>query len=107
MSVARAAVGSWTTSACPPRAAAGSSGVMRAPLEEVAAEQVVGVRPLHIRSRVHDHVPVAAWGRVLLGDRRPGGGGALSVGDDRGERGGDASALLTAADVDVRHVPGR
>src|SRR5438270_12999931 len=100
MSVAREATGSWMTS---PRSRAGSSGVTR-DLEEVAAKKVVGVRPLHVGAGVDDHVPVPGRRRIVLVQRRRRVGIALAVGDDLVEREGDATALLAAADVDVRDV---
>src|SRR5260370_10925114 len=64
MSVAREALESSTTSPAWSDGVDGSPGllgseVMKQLREQIPAEQVGGVRALHVRSRVHDHVPGA------------------------------------------------
>src|SRR5690242_1855426 len=101
MSVAREAAGSWTTS---PGPSDRSSAVIVRLEEEVAAEEIAGVRSLHVRPRVHDHVPVPACRRIFLEERRPDVGLPLAVRDDLVQGELDRAARLAAAHVNVRNV---
>src|ERR1700674_4995903 len=110
MSVARDALESSMTSPAWSDGAAGSRGlwgseVMKLLREQIPAEQIGGVRTLHVRPRVHDHVPGAGGGRVGGADRRFRVGAALAVGRHIAQEDGDAASLLAAAQVNVRDVP--
>src|SRR5438045_156740 len=112
MSVALAVVGNSTTWPEIASSAASSGGgepgfIRRTPrrtLEQVSAKQVGGVGSLHVRARMHDHIPVAAGRWVFRLHRALGIGRARPVRDDLVERKQDAALLLAAAVVDVRHV---
>src|SRR5216683_4332863 len=109
MSVARVALGSSTTSPESSDDANESLGlrgsrVMQLLREQVPAEQIGGVRTLHVRSRVHDHVPGAGRGRIGGGDGRFRVGVALGVGRHLVQADGDAPPLLAAPQVDMRDV---
>src|SRR5258708_2715223 len=109
MSVAREALESSMTSPAWSDGVDGSPGllgseVMKQLREQIPAEQVGGVRALHVRSRVHDHVPGAGRGRIGGGDGRFRVGVALGVGRHLVQADGDAPPLLAAAQVDVRDV---
>src|SRR6202158_514153 len=109
MSVARDALESSTTSPACSDGASGSlrlwgSEVMKRLREQVPAEQIGGVRTLHVRSGVYDHVPRAGRGRIGRADGRFGVGVALGVGHHLVQADGDAAALLTAAQVNVGDV---
>src|SRR5260370_35482191 len=102
MSVAREAAGRSSTSAGSP---AGWS-VVRPGSEKVAAEEVGGVRPLHVRPGVDDYVPGPAgrWiGQVEGGPRVR---HALAVCHDRVEGECNPAPRLAAAEMDVRDVDG-
>src|SRR5215471_11372647 len=85
MSAARDAAGSSTTWPSAFSSSAGSGGlaseVTGLASEQVAAEKVRGVGPLHVRTGMHHHVPVAARGRVVRLDRGPCIGCASAVRD--------------------------
>src|SRR5216684_2377782 len=110
MSVARVALGSSTTSPESSDDADESLGlrgsrVMQLLREQVPAEQIAGVRALHVRSCVHDYVPGAGGGRI---DGAPDGrfrvGVAQGVGRHLVQADRNAAPLLAAAQVDVRDV---
>src|SRR6266851_7226577 len=73
------------------------SRVMQLLREQVPAEQIAGVRALHVRSCVHDHVPGAGGRRI---DGAPDGrfrvGVALSVGRHLVQADRNAAPLLAA-----------
>src|SRR3954447_15974541 len=102
MSVALAVVGNSTTWPEIASSAASSGGrepgfirrTTRPTLEQVSAEQVGGVGPLHVWARMHDHVPVAAGRWVFRLHRALGVRRARPVRDDLVEREQDASLLL-------------
>src|SRR5260370_15739517 len=109
MSVARDALESSTTSPACSGGAAGSLGlreseVMKRLREQIPAEQIGGVRPLHIRPRVHDHVPGAGRRRIDGTDGRFRVGVALGVGRHLVQTDGGASELQAAATEDVRDM---
>src|SRR4051812_18189186 len=102
MSAARRATGSSRTSACC-GSLAGRSGVIRA-LEQVSAEQVFGVRTLHVRPRMHDGVPPGPGRRIGDVQRGRGVRAPLTIGDHLVEGEGDPPTAGARAEVDVRYV---
>src|SRR3989442_2211286 len=116
MSVAREAAGSSTTSPAAWSAGAGWSGgsgslVMTAARsrrtssgEQVPAEQVAGVRSLHVRPGVHDDVPVAGLRRIDSPQSGPGDPRPRAIRDHLVEGEHDPAALRAAAEVDVRDM---
>src|SRR6266849_8757252 len=109
MSVARDALESSTTSPAWSGGIAGSVGlwgceVMKLLREQIPAEKIGGVRALHVRPRVDDHVPGAGRGRVGGVDGRFRVGMALAVGRHSVQADGDAPPRLAAAEVNVRDV---
>src|SRR5207237_5266540 len=106
MSVARGAAGSSTTSPGPPGCSCAVIPAPGRPLEEVAAEEVIGARALHVRPGVHHDIPAPGAPRKLLVEKGPGVGFALAVGDDLVQGELDRAVRLAAAGVDVGHVVG-
>src|SRR5438105_8332858 len=106
MSVARGAAGSSTTSPGPPGCSAAVIPAPGRPLEEVAAEEVVGARALHVRPGVYHDIPAPGAPRELLVEKGPDVGVALAVGDDLVQGELDRAVRLAAAGVDVGHVVG-
>src|SRR6266850_8094160 len=108
MSAARAAAGSWSTfsvSSDPTACSSGGRSRFMPLREEIPAEQVRGVRALHVGTRVDDDIP----GAVRRGIGHPLDGRldvrlALAVGDDLVQGKLDVAGLLAAADVNVRDV---
>src|SRR5260370_42586722 len=102
MSVAREAAGRSSQAAGSP---AGSSVVMRRS-EKVAAEEVGGVRPLHVRPGVDDYVPGPAGRWIGQVEGGPRGRHALAVCHDRVECECNPAPRLAAPEMDVRDVDG-
>src|SRR5882672_2005030 len=103
MSAARAAAGSWSTFSTSDPTFCWSGGRSRViPLgEKISAQQVGGVRTLHVGTRVDDHVPRAVRGGIGRLDGRLDVHLALAVGNHLVQRQRDVPVLLAAADVDV------
>src|SRR5260370_34876130 len=102
MLVAREAAGRSSRSAGSP---AGSSVVMPRS-EKVAAEEVGGVRPLHIRPGVDDYVPGPAGRWIAQVEGGPRVRHTLAVCHDRVEGECKPAPRLTAAEMDMRHGGG-
>src|SRR6266513_1623266 len=108
ISATRDAAGSSTTWPGTASSGTGSGGlgseVTSGPSEQVAAHEVRGVAALHVRTRVHHHVPVPAGGRIFRLDRGASVGRSGAVRHHLVQREQDSAWLLAAARVHVRDV---